>query len=146
MQTVILFEDPLSNYGSRVWWFRELEGGPTSTWAVLDPGTLVGVKDDKLISIPSSIQLYGNYPNPFNPSTTIKFAVPESGDVNIIIFNTLGEEIESVKLLSNNGGESEYSFNASSISSGVYFYKIALNNSASGRNYVSKVGKMILLK
>ncbi|HRN26734.1 MAG TPA: T9SS type A sorting domain-containing protein [Ignavibacteriaceae bacterium] len=140
------FEDPLSNYGSRVWWFRELEGGPTSTWAILDPGTLVGVKDDKLISIPSSIQLYGNYPNPFNPSTTIKFAVPESGDVNIIIFNTLGEEIESVKLLSNNGGESEYSFNASSISSGVYFYKIALNNSASGRNYVSKVGKMILLK
>ena len=140
------FEDPLSNYGTRVWWFRELEGGPTAAWAVLDPATLVGVKDDKLISIPSSIQLYGNYPNPFNPSTTIKFAVPESGDVNIIIFNTLGEEIKSVKLLSNNAGESEYSFNASSISSGVYFYKIALNNSASGKNYISKVGKMILLK
>ena len=140
------FEDPLSNTGSRAWWFRENEFQPAVAWAVLDPATLVGVDDEKLFSMPSSIQLYGNYPNPFNPSTKIKFAVPEYGDVNINIYNTLGEEIKSIKLLSSKAGEMEYSFNASLISSGVYFYKISLNNSASGKNYVSKVGKMILLK
>ena len=41
------FEDPLSNYGSRVWWFRELEGGPSAAWAVLDPNTLVSVDETK---------------------------------------------------------------------------------------------------
>ncbi len=140
------FEDPLSNYGTRVWWFRELEGGPTSAWAILDPGTLVGVNDEKIVSIPNSIQIYGNYPNPFNPSTRIKFAIPETGDVNIMIYNTIGEEVKNVILMNKNAGELDYSFNASSLSSGVYFYKISLDNSTSGKNYVSKVGKMILLK
>ena len=140
------FEDPLSNYGTRVWWFRELEGGPTSAWAVLDPGTLVGVNDEKIVYIPNSIQLYGNYPNPFNPSTKIKFAIPETGDVNIIIYNTVGEEVKNVNLINKNAGELDYSFNASSLSSGVYFYKISLNNSVSGKSYISNVGKMILLK
>jgi len=140
------FEDPLSNYGTRVWWFRELEGGPTAAWAVLAPGTLVGVEEEKLVYIPSSIHLYGNYPNPFNPSTKIKFAIPETGDVKITIYNTVGEEVKNVNLTHKNAGELDYSFNASSISSGVYFYKITLNNSESGKNYISKVGKMILLK
>lgn len=140
------FDDPLANYGSRVWWFREHDGQPTAAWAVLDPATLVGVEDEKLVSIPSSIQLYGNYPNPFNPSTTIKFTIPETGDVNIIVYNTLGEEMKSVNLLNKNAGELEYSFNAASLSSGVYFYKIMLSNSGTGMNYPSKIGKMILLK
>ena len=100
----------------------------------------------KLLVVPNSIELYGNYPNPFNPTTTIKFAIPESGDVNIKIYNTVGEEVKNVNLVNKNAGELNYSFNASSISSGVYFYKISLNNSTSGKNYISNVGKMILLK
>jgi hypothetical protein len=140
------FEDPLLMYGTRVWWFRELEGGPTAAWAVLDPNTLVGVDDESQVLVPNSIELYGNYPNPFNPSTVIKFSIPESGNVNITVFNTLGEEIKSVDLMSKNAGALEYSFNASSFSSGVYFYKISLNNSTKGMNYISKIGKMILLK
>ncbi len=79
------FEDPLSNYGTRAWWFRETDGGPVTTWGVLDPNTPVGIEDENVTFIPSSIELYGNYPNPFNPSTTIKFAIPETGDVNISI-------------------------------------------------------------
>jgi len=140
------FEDPLANYGTRSWWFRENGGGPVTTWSVLDPDTPVGVEDEKVTIVPNSIELYGNYPNPFNPTTTIKFAIPETGDVNIKIYNTVGEEVKNVNLVNKNAGELDYSFNASSISSGVYFYKISLNNSTSGKNYISNVGKMILLK
>ncbi|MDP2364730.1 MAG: T9SS type A sorting domain-containing protein, partial [Ignavibacteria bacterium] len=85
-------------------------------------------------------------PNPFNPTTTIKFAIPETGDVNIKIYNTVGEEIRNINLINKNAGELDYSFNASSISSGVYFYKVSLNNSTSEKNYISNIGKMILLK
>jgi hypothetical protein len=140
------FDDPSANYGTRSWWFRQQEGEPVVAWAVLDPNTLVGVEDEKINFVPNSIQLYGNYPNPFNPSTTIKFAIPETGDVNISIYNTLGEEMKSVNLSNKNAGELEYSFNATSFPSGVYFYKITLSNSATSINYLSKIGKMILLK
>jgi hypothetical protein len=140
------FEDPLSNYGTRSWWFREHDGGPVTTWSVLDPATLVGVENENISVIPTTIELYGNYPNPFNPSTSIKFAIPEAGDVNIKIYNTVGEEVKNVNLYNRNAGVLDYSFIASSISSGVYFYKITLDNSASGSNYISNVGKMILLK
>ena len=140
------FEDPLSNYGTRAWWFREHDGGPVTAWGVLDPDTPVGVEDEKVVLVPNSIKLYGNYPNPFNPSTKIKFAIPESGDVNITIYNTVGEEVKNVNLINKNAGELDYSFNALSLSSGVYFYKVSLNNSTSGKSYISNVGKMILLK
>ena len=140
------FEDPLSNYGTRSWWFREHGGGPVTAWGVLDPTLIIGVEDENITVIPNSIQLLGNYPNPFNPSTTLKFAIPESGDVNIKIYNTVGEEIKTINLANKNGGELSYRFNASTISSGIYFYKVSLNNSASGKSYPGKVGKMILLK
>jgi hypothetical protein len=140
------FEDPLANYGTRSWWFRESAGGPITTWSVLDPDSPVGVEDEKAAVVPNSIELYGNYPNPFNPSTKIRFAIPESGDVNITIYNTVGEEIRNINLINKNAGELDYSFNALSLSSGVYFYKISLQNSVSGKSYISNVGKMILLK
>ncbi|MBE0538591.1 MAG: T9SS type A sorting domain-containing protein [Ignavibacterium sp.] len=140
------FDDPLANYGTRTWWFREHDGGPVTTWSVLDPNTPVGVDDQKNTVIPNSIELYGNFPNPFNPSTTIKFAIPETGDVNIKIYNTVGEEIRNINLVNKNAGELNYTFNAANISSGVYFYKISLDNSATGKSYLSNVGKMILLK
>ncbi len=140
------FDDPSANYGTRAWWFRQQEGEPSAAWAVLDPNTLVGVEEEKIAIIPNSIQLYGNYPNPFNPSTTIKFAIPETGDVNISVYNPLGEEMKSINLLNRNAGELEYSFNATSFPSGVYFYKITVCNSTKSINYISKIGKMILLK
>jgi len=140
------FEDPLSNYGTRSWWFRENDGGPVTTWGVLDPNTPVGVENENITLVPNSIELYGNYPNPFNPSTTINFAIPETGDVNIKIYNTVGEEVKNINLFNKNAGELDYTFNASALSSGVYFYKISLNSSTSEKNYLSTIGKMILLK
>jgi hypothetical protein len=139
------FEDPLNNYGSRSWWFRENDGGPALVWGYLDPNKPVGVEDEIAGIIPNSIKVYGNYPNPFNPSTKIKYSIPESGIVNIKIYNSLGEEIRSTNIF-NNAGSNEFNFSAAGLSSGVYFYKISLDNLASSTNYQSKTGKMILMK
>lgn len=139
------FDDPLNDYGTRSWWFREHEGGPALAWMYMDSNNPVGVEDNTLSVIPNSIELYGNYPNPFNPSTKIKFSIPEAGNVNIRVFNTLGEQIETFNIY-RNAGISEVNFEASSLSTGIYFYEVSLNSATSGTNFSSKTGKMILLK
>ena len=139
------FDDPLNDYGSRSWWFREHDGGPALVWAYMDPNKPVGVEDEIISIVPNSIEIYGNYPNPFNPSTIIKYSIPESGNVTISVFNALGEKVRSANIF-NSAGSNEFSFNGAGLSSGVYFYKISLDNQTSRTNYQSKTGKMILMK
>jgi hypothetical protein len=99
--------------------------------------TVSDVYDDNLIV--SDFQLYQNYPNPFNPATQIKFALPESGNAKLTVFDVLGNEMETLVNGYFESGTFEYYFDASNFSSGIYFYTLQFNNSI-----LSK--KMILLK
>jgi len=83
--------------------------------------------------------LYPNYPNPFNPSTTISFYNPKKEFTVVKIYNVKGEEVAELENRVISSGYHQYNFDASSFSSGVYFYKIQ-----HGNNF--KVGKMILNK
>lgn len=73
---------------------------------------------------PFIYELQQNYPNPFNPSTTIAFSIAESNEVTFEIFSVLGERVSTVSLGALSVGNHKYEFNASSIPSGVYFYRI----------------------
>jgi Secretion system C-terminal sorting domain len=101
-------------------------------------GFVVGVKDEKSIQ-PTSYTLQQNYPNPFNPSTTIEYSIPKESVVSVKIFNILGQEVKT--LVSENEAPGNYSvrFNASDLSSGIYFYSLRAGN-------YFQVKKMILLK
>ena len=77
------------------------------------PVALLGDNIDEHIA--ESVKLYGNYPNPFNPHTTIKFSLPEITKVELSIFNSNGE-IDS--------GIHSYRFDGSNLNSGVYFYRL----------------------
>lgn len=82
------------------------------------------VSNESLTSVPASFSLDQNYPNPFNPSTTIRFGLPNASEVNIEIYNMIGQK---VMVLSNNrfgAGWHTVSFNASGLSSGIYIYRI----------------------
>ncbi len=77
------------------------------------------------IRVPETFQLKQNYPNPFNPQTTIEFSLPEPSIVTLKIYNVLGQEI--AKLLDGetmDNGSQEVEFNAGSLPSGVYFYRL----------------------
>jgi hypothetical protein len=74
--------------------------------------------------IPNTIQLFRNYPNPFNPSTSINFYLPETQNVTIKIYNISGEEIETLIEGVVPGGRHELRWTARGISSGVYIYKL----------------------
>ncbi|MCK9407539.1 MAG: T9SS type A sorting domain-containing protein [Bacteroidetes bacterium] len=87
-----------------------------------------------------------NFPNPFNPSTTILFRVPERSDVRITIFNTLGQIISEILNETKEAGLHEHEFKASELSSGIYYYKIeAVSEQNPGRVFVD-TKRMALIK
>ena len=88
----------------------------------------------------TSFNLGQNYPNPFNPSTKISFSLPETGIVNLNVYNVLGQKVASLINSENmSAGNHSVSFNASNMSSGVYFYSLK-----AGNNVITK--KMMLVK
>lgn len=79
--------------------------------------------------VPKSHSLSQNYPNPFNPSTNISYQIPNSEFVTIKIYNVLGKEVSTLVNKQQPAGYYEVQFNASSLSSGVYFYRLITKNS-----------------
>ena len=74
--------------------------------------------------IPSELSLYPNYPNPFNPSTTISFSLPSSEIVKIKVYNLLGEEIAEIGDQIFSAGLNQVTFNANGLASGIYLISI----------------------
>jgi hypothetical protein len=81
----------------------------------------------------------GNYPNPFNPSTTIRYALPINSFVNITIYNMLGQKMATLVNQNMEQGLHEVNFNASSFTSGAYIYRIEAGS-------FSATQKMLLMK
>jgi len=86
--------------------------------------TSIDVKGRITGELPVAYELYQNYPNPFNPNTTIKFTVPKESQVDLSIYNTLGELVSTLINEEMKAGYYEYELNASNIASGVYLYRI----------------------
>lgn len=89
--------------------------------------------------IPTAFKLEQNYPNPFNPSTKINFSLPKSGAVKLTVYDSKGSEVETLVNDNKQAGNYTVSFNASMLSSGLYFYKLTANG-------LSEVKKMMLIK
>ena len=90
-------------------------------------------------SNPTSFMLYNNYPNPFNPTTIIKYSIPEVSFTSLIIYNELGKEVSTLINETKSAGTYEVEFNASNLSSGVYYYKLQAGT-------FTETKKMILAK
>ena len=97
------------------------------------------IDETSLTKVPEKTSLYENYPDPFNPSTKIKFALPKSEHVNINVFNMLGQKIETLLNKKMPIGYHILEFTAHNLASGIYFYKIEAGN-------FEDVKKMLLLK
>ncbi len=80
------------------------------------------------VEIPNYYSLSQNYPNPFNPSTSIKFTLPEANNVKLVVFDILGKEVTTLVNEFRNTGTYNVDFDASALSSGVYFYRLEAGN------------------
>ncbi len=88
-----------------------------------EPGILLDAADENNSTI-TTYSLEQNYPNPFNPVTTIRFGIPNSGIVKLKVYDVLGREIKTLINNELNSGIHETDFDASSLSSGIYLYRI----------------------
>jgi hypothetical protein len=91
----------------------------------------------------------GNYPNPFNPSTTISYRLPADTQVTLEIFNLLGKRVRTLVDTRQQAGTYQVFFDAGSLASGIYLYRLttgaaATGTRASGATSVSR--RMILVK
>ena len=113
-------------------------GDSASFWI----STFTGVAS-KGSGIAKQFTLSDNYPNPFNPSTTIEFGLPEQSNVTLTVFNILGQKVLEQRT-NYIAGNYSYTFDASKLSSGVYIYSMNATG-VSGKNFV-QFKKMTLLK
>ena len=103
--------------------------------------TPVSVEDELSDNVPAAEEylLMQNFPNPFNPSTTIRFTVPKESYTTLGVFNVLGEKISTLVSETLPAGDYNYEWNASGLPGGIYFYKME-------SGIFSRTIKMILLK
>jgi hypothetical protein len=100
---------------------------------------LVSIVDDQLINIPDEFNLYPNYPNPFNPTTTISYDLPNPVQITLKVYDSIGREVATLYNGVQQAGNYNVSFNAYNLASGIYFYQLRAGNFISTK-------KMLLIK
>jgi hypothetical protein len=96
-------------------------------WGTIGETVVTGTGKTKA-PIVYKFSLEQNYPNPFNPSTTIKYTVPEAGLVTLKVYNLLGQEVAVLVNEVKAPSENVVNFDASGLSSGLYFYQLNMKN------------------
>jgi|WetSurMetagenome_2_1015567.scaffolds.fasta_scaffold16044_1 photosystem II stability/assembly factor-like uncharacterized protein len=100
---------------------------------------LITSVDNSSIEMPIGFALDQNFPNPFNPSTIISYQLPVSGDVTLKVYDVLGNEVATLVNEEKPAGSYEVKFDATGLSSGIYFYKLQVGS-------LVETKKMLLLK
>jgi hypothetical protein len=95
--------------------------------------------EELFTSIPQQISLSGNFPNPFNSSTTMEFSLDKPGSVTLTVYDILGREIKTLFNADKTAGKHRILFDASSLPSGVYFYRLRAGDAVETK-------RMVLLK
>ncbi len=98
-----------------------------------------GVNDGDNSGLPQEFALAQNYPNPFNPITSIEFSLPQAGHVELKVFNVLGQTVSTLVDGFETAGVHRVEFDAGSLPSGIYFYRISHSEGAQTK-------KMVLVK
>jgi hypothetical protein len=133
--------------GDLNWWPEQLADWEANQrdadWARIDDYMENGISTSSEVetNLPEGFELKQNYPNPFNPTTKISYTVPKASDVSLKVYNTLGQEVATLVSGRSQAGTFEVTFNASNLSSGLYFYRLQAENGD-----VSMTRKLMLIK
>ncbi|MHB2156078.1 T9SS type A sorting domain-containing protein [Calditrichota bacterium GD2] len=110
----------------------------THTWIGDTTHTATAIEEDGG-SVANSFSLKQNYPNPFNPLTTIEYSIPKTADVQLTVYNILGQKVAELVDQKQNAGSYRVTLNGHNLPSGVYFYKLKAGS-------FEQVRKMLLVK
>jgi hypothetical protein len=95
--------------------------------------------------LPTEFSLDQNYPNPFNPTTVISFKLPVASSVTLVVYSTLGQRVRELVNGDMNAGYQSVSFDATGLSSGLYFYRLSATSPAAGSGLSFVETKCLLL-
>ena len=143
-----MFLDSRTNilYSSITLILSGLSGGTRAEYHTyrLRNAVLTSVKERET-NVPLSYALEQNYPNPFNPTTMISYQIEDRGFVNLVVYNSIGQEVAILENRQREKGLHNVIFNASNLPSGIYIYRLQVNTPDGKGNYV-KAKKMLLLR
>jgi hypothetical protein len=111
-------------------------GGEIRGQVSRDFDVLTSIRELSPMMIPGEFRLEQNYPNPFNPATKINYFIPEKGMVSLKIFDVLGREVATLFSGEQGGGNYSATFDGSTLSSGVYFYRLQAGKTSMSRKLV----------
>lgn len=106
---------------------------------VLNENAMVDLSELRLAEVPTEFKLDQNYPNPFNPSTNISYSIPTGSDVELSVFNMLGQKVATLVSETQEAGTYSVSWNAANMSSGMYLYQLRTGS-------FTTVKRMLLVK
>ncbi len=119
---------------------------PTAQYCVVkDTFGIMGLQEfttdveDITTALPTAYALEQNFPNPFNPTTMINFSIPVEGFVTLNVYNSIGQQVANLISESKSAGTYQVGFDATNLTSGIYFYRISSGN-------FTETKKMILMK
>jgi hypothetical protein len=124
---------------------QQLESVPSEQVEVLATGLPLEKQPTGANSVPPTFAMDHNYPNPFNPSTQIRYDLPDAGFVSLVVYDVLGRKVADLVNENREAGYHSATWNAANVSSGVYFARFTVGNEI-GRVVYSKMSKLILMK
>lgn len=120
-EVIVTFSDTtLGSYSGNIIFTHNAVSSPDTLQVFAD--VVVGI--DNPSRVPVSYKLYRNYPNPFNPVTTIRYDLKQDGSVKLRVFNTLGQEVRTLVNTWQKAGQYEIRMDGTDLASGVYFYRL----------------------
>ena len=111
---------------------NEHGGGLPAEVTVMLPGIVSSESEE----LPTEVVLWGNYPNPFNPETTIRYALPQAGQVHLAVYDLLGHEVAILVDRSKPAGNHTVRFGADNLPSGLYVYRLQAGGEAIVRTMI----------
>ncbi len=135
---IVTFNPPgVANYNGIIQITNNSNNEPQKNVVIRGQG--VALDADDPLEMPAQFELSQNFPNPFNPSTEITFALPQTSDVRLGVFNMLGQQVDVLAAGTFSAGYHTVSFDATELPAGLYFYRIEAGD-------FTAIRKMMLLK
>ncbi|HTK80804.1 MAG TPA: CotH kinase family protein [Bacteroidota bacterium] len=119
-------------------------GNAGTILTTMSPGTVTGVRPGT--QLPGEYRLYQNFPNPFNPTTQIRFELRELSTVRLTVYDVLGQRVATLQDGVLQAGSYDLPYSGNKLASGVYFYRLDVREPFGGTLRYSQVNKMLLLK